>query len=166
MIRSLFVVLPLALSLAENVPEVKPDPMAGLKVNDTSSTWSNFVYCKCGLTCAKQMGSWYVFNLGQSCACAPCPGENATVATAPTAALRGNLGQAPDEKPTVSTESQKLKSLELAEADPSEEAAWEAAAVRGSNLLYCRCGKGCAYGRQLGLYTYYCFRYGCKPCPK
>ena len=28
-------------------------------------------------------------------------------------------------------------SLELAEADPSEEAAWEAAAVRGSNLLYC-----------------------------
>eukprot|EP00434_Breviolum_minutum_P034940 symbB.v1.2.030926.t1/scaffold3519.1/size65392/5 len=115
---------------------------------------------------AKQMGSWYVFNLGQSCACAPCPGENATVATAPTAALRGNLGQAPAEMPTGSTESQKLKSLELAEADPSEEAAWEAAAVRGSNLLYCRCGKGCAYGRQLGLYTYYCFRYGCKPCPK
>ena len=54
------------------------------------------------------MGSWYVFNLGQSCACAPCPGENATVTTVPTAALRGNLGQAPDEKPTVSTESQKL----------------------------------------------------------
>ena len=54
------------------------------------------------------MGSWYVFNLGQSCACAPCPGENATDTTVPTAALRGNLGQAPDEKPTVSTESQKL----------------------------------------------------------
>ena len=31
----------------------------------------------------------------------------------------------------------KLKSLELAEADPSEEAAWEAAAVRGSKLAYC-----------------------------
>ena len=31
----------------------------------------------------------------------------------------------------------KLKSFELAEADPSEEAAWEAAAVRGSKLAYC-----------------------------
>ena len=66
MIRSLFVVLPLALSLAENVPEVKPDPMAGLKVNDTSSTWSNFVYCKCGLTCASQIASKYSLIVSSS----------------------------------------------------------------------------------------------------
>ena len=66
MIRSLFVVLPLALSLAENVPEVKPDPMAGLKVNDTSSTWSNFVYCKCGLTCASQIASKYSLIVSNS----------------------------------------------------------------------------------------------------
>ena len=52
------------------------------------------------------MGSWYVFNLGQSCACAPCPGENATV---PTAALRGNQGQAPDEKPETPTGSDAQK---------------------------------------------------------
>ena len=34
------------------------------KTNETSSTWSNFVHCKCGLSCVKQMGSWYIFNVG------------------------------------------------------------------------------------------------------
>eukprot|EP00435_Cladocopium_sp_Y103_P042513 s491_g11.t1 len=141
----------LLVSLAENVP------------NETSSTWKTaFIYCQCGLSCAKQLGSWYVFDLGTNCGCMACV-ENTT---SPTPALRGSdqgqvLPVGKTAEPETSETSQKLKSLNM-ERNPE---AWEAASVRGSKVLYCRCGYGCAYGRQLGMTTYYCFRYGCKPCP-
>eukprot|EP00913_Durusdinium_trenchii_P003110 g2874.t1 len=103
----------------------------------------------CGHTCAKQVGSWYVFDLYQSCACAPCDEEKAEAAEASA------VMPATEEKPEKTEKS--LKAMD-------KEGSWDAASLLGSNVLYCPCGPGCAYGRQLGMTTYYCFRYGCRPC--
>ncbi|CAJ1351880.1 unnamed protein product [Effrenium voratum] len=129
-----------------------------------NSSW-NFVYCNCGLSCVKQVDNWYIFNLGQACACNACPETNSTEAK-----LRGAkaVPSSPSSPPVPSAQS-KMASLE---AVPSTKSAptgskaktWDGATMPGSNLLYCQCGKQCVDGRMLGLYTYYCFRYGCKAC--
>ncbi|CAL1158406.1 unnamed protein product [Cladocopium goreaui] len=180
-LRSVSLLLLVVVGLAHETAPSKPDATAAVgPANETSSTWSNFVYCKCGLTCVKQMGSWYIFDLGQSCACQACPEEPADA----TGHLRGSQETAPKEIPsqenhetepkpaekpdaaehtkdTEGTETKlSLKSLKIAPSTENEDK-WEGASVSGSNMLYCKCGKKCAYGRQLGLYTYYCFRYGC-----
>lgn len=150
-LRSFSLLSLLLVSLAENV-------------NETSSWRTAFIYCHCGLSCAKQLESWYILDLGTNCGCMACVEENTTSPTNP--ALRGSdQGQdgqvlpVDNEEPQTSETSEKLKSLNMASPE-----AWEAASV-GSKVLYCRCGYGCAYGRQLGMTTYYCFRYGCRPCP-
>ena len=99
------------------------------------------------------MGSWYIFDLGQSCACQACPEESPA-----TGHLRGKQEAVPVDTPkeenhetepkpaekpeaaehtkdTVSTET-KLKSLESAPSTENEDK-WEGASVRGSNMLYC-----------------------------
>lgn len=183
-LRSVSLLLLVVVGLAHETAPSKPDATAAVgPANETSSTWSNFVYCKCGLTCVKQMGSWYIFDLGQSCACQACPEEPADA----TGHLRGSQETAPKEIPsqenhetepkpaekpdaaehtkdTEGTETKlSLKSLKITPSTENEDK-WEGASVSGSNMLYCKCGKKCAYGRQLGLYTYYCFRYGCNAC--
>lgn len=109
------------------------------KTNETSSTWSNFVHCKCGLSCVKQMGSWYIFNVGQSCACDACPDEASSGNLRGKAA--GNTDEASlpkdhsEEVAKESSETKNLKSIPI----PSEsfEKTWDSAMVPGTNLLYC-----------------------------
>ena len=102
------------------------------------------------------MGSWYIFDLGQSCACEACPEESADA----TGHLRGSQETAPKEIPsqenhetepkpaekpeaaehtksTEGTESKlSLKSLKIAPSTENEDK-WEGASVSGSNMLYC-----------------------------
>ena len=87
------------------------------------------------------MGSWYIFDLGQSCACEACA-ESADA----TGNLRGKQepetapAAIPDAAHTKDAESAetgvKLKSLS-APVPQSNEDKWEGASVRGSNMLYC-----------------------------
>ena len=102
------------------------------------------------------MGSWYIFDLGQSCACQACPEEPADA----TGHLRGSQETAPKEIPsqenhetepkpaekpdaaehtkdTEGTETKlSLKSLKIAPSTENEDK-WEGASVSGSNMLYC-----------------------------
>ena len=199
-------------------PEMPQMPVAHVpnSTSDGNSTWNNFVYCQCGLSCVKQVGSWYIFNMGQSCACQACPEESGN--------LRGSERPSSSETPAKTSAEQSqgaaaesegslkgLKSLKSAAMPETEK--WDGANVKGTNLLYCnlgadafpfrgvmhlarkgwpseqplhmrissnkfvcpkwlnidpkkpgQCGKRCEDGRQLGLTTYYCFRYSCKPC--
>eukprot|EP00913_Durusdinium_trenchii_P035957 g33642.t1 len=66
-----------------------------------------------------------------------------------------NKGDHSEEVAKESSETKNLKSIPI----PSEslEKTWDSAMVPGTNLLYCACGKRCVDGRQLGLFTYYCF---------
>ncbi|CAJ1386720.1 unnamed protein product [Effrenium voratum] len=113
-----------------------------------NSSW-NFVYCNCGLSCVKQVDNWYIFNLGQACACNACPETNSTEAK-----LRGAkaVPSSPSSPPVPSAQS-KMASLE---AVPSTKSAptgskaktWDGATMPGSNLLFghelCK-ESGCAY---------------------
>mmetsp|Transcript_7753 Transcript_7753/g.9642 ORF Transcript_7753/g.9642 Transcript_7753/m.9642 type:complete len:146 (-) Transcript_7753:62-499(-) len=113
-----------------------------IEPNETTSifsrAWSNIIYCKCGVTCAKQLGDMYLFHLGQSCACneaSSCEASN----------LRGS--DTPKVQKVESTEKKvSLKSLQ-----------WEGASAK--NLLYCKCGRKCLDG-PVGA----CNRYGCQHC--
>ena len=101
------------------------------------------------------MGSWYIFDLGQSCACEACPEESADA----TGHLRGSQETAPKEIPsqenhetepkpaekpeaaehTKNTDAESklsLKSLKIAPSTENEDK-WEGASVSGSNMLYC-----------------------------
>lgn len=102
------------------------------------------------------MGSWYIFDLGQSCGCQACPEESADA----TGHLRGSQETAPKEIPsqenhetepkpaekpeaaehtkdTEGTETKlSLKSLKIAPSTENEDK-WEGASVSGSNMLYC-----------------------------
>ena len=110
--------------------------------NETSSTWSNFVHCKCGLSCVKQMGSWYIFNVGQSCACEACPEASSTSLRGKNAGSEASLPKDSQEPAQQSAESfekisenKNLKSMPI----PAEslEKTWDSAMVPGTNLLYC-----------------------------
>ena len=51
-LRSVSLLLLVVVGLAHETAPSKPDATAAVgPANETSSTWSNFVYCKCGLTC-------------------------------------------------------------------------------------------------------------------
>ena len=77
-LRTLSFLVLVVVGLADKAPVPAKKPVQPMGVNETQSTWNNFVYCKCGLSCEQQMGSWYIFNIGQSCACQICPDTNAT----------------------------------------------------------------------------------------
>ena len=101
----LVLVLP-SLVATEPVSEGAPEDLA-------ESSWNNFLYCKCGLSCqleeaswfAKsvrlgpwsstpivpepspaQIGSWHVFTLGSACGCLECPEH--TAPTPPSGEVR------------------------------------------------------------------------------
>ena len=147
-LRALSLILVAAAAVAEDVNEVpKGNEMPQMPVahvpnstSDGNSTWNNFVYCKCGLSCVKQVGSWYIFNMGQSCACQACPEESGN--------LRGSERPSSSEAPAKTSveqsegsakegeESKKgLKNLKSAVMPESEK--WDGANVKGTNLLYC-----------------------------
>ncbi|CAJ1399734.1 unnamed protein product [Effrenium voratum] len=132
------------------------EPSAGPGEN----SW-NLVYCNCGLSCVKQVDNWYIFNVGQACACNACPEAKSTEPK-----LRGATGvpSSPSSPPVPSAQAKMALEAVPKESAPtgSKAKTWDGATMPGSNLLYCQCGKQCVDGRMLGLYTYYCFRYGCK----
>jgi len=128
---------------------------------DETSTWSNFVHCKCGVACAEQLGSWYMFDIGQSCACEACPDSGH---------LRGShedLQTASGEKKMhtelVESSEPKVKVSQSLQSS-AENKKWDGASVRGTNLLYCKCGKACSDLRQTGANTFYCYNYACREC--
>ena len=116
------------------VPPKKPlQPLQPTIVNETQMTWNNFVYCKCGVSCAEQKGSWYIFSIGRSCACQICPDTNAT------ANLRGSdVTNAPldaDQHEAKANVQEGAKSLRS--SLPGSQDTWDSAHVPGTNLLYC-----------------------------
>eukprot|EP00435_Cladocopium_sp_Y103_P015508 s1016_g3.t2 len=107
--------------------------------------WGNFVFCKCGLTCETQPGTFF----GQSCACHAC--TNGTIGN--STGLRGALN---------STSKLSLQSLQ----GPAVRSGWSPSSGT-PQILECRCGRYCSYGRQLGGGrggTYFCFVFACRPC--
>ena len=133
-----FLVL-LVVGLADKAPVPPKKPLQPMGVNETQSTWNNFVYCKCGLSCEQQMGSWYIFNIGQSCACQICPDTNAT------ANLRGSdVTNAPldaDQHEAKANVQEGAKSLRS--SLPGSQDTWDSAHVPGTNLLYCPWSRSC-----------------------
>ena len=140
---------------------------------DETSTWSNFVHCKCGVACVKQLGSWYMFDIGQSCACEACPesghlrGSHEDLqAASEENKMQTELVEKPDaaekSRSTESSESKVKVSQSLQSS--AENKKWDGASVRGTNLLYCKCGKGCTDLRQTGKNTFYCYNYACRQC--
>ena len=132
-LRTLSFLVLVVVGLADKAPVPAKKPVQPMGVNETQSTWNNFVYCKCGLSCAQQMGSWYIFNIGQSCACQICPDTNAT------ANLRGSdVTNAPldaDQHEAKTNVHEGAKSLRS--SLPGSEDTWDSAHVAGTNLLYC-----------------------------
>ena len=129
----------------------------------SNTTWHNFVYCNCGLSCVKEMGSWYIFNVGKSCGCEVCEETNANLrGSEPSSgeeplspvkhetsggaknpeSLKSSPGMAAEhessESSVSSEEGKSLKSLKSSSL-PLEEttAGWDGARVPGTNLLYC-----------------------------
>ena len=148
-LRALSLILVAVAAVAEDVQDVPKGPempqMPVAHANSTSggnSTWNNFVYCKCGLSCVKQVGSWYIFNMGQSCGCQACPEESGN--------LRGSERPSSSEAPAKTSAEQSqgsagseeglkgLKSLKSAAMPETEK--WDGANVKGTNLLYCNLG--------------------------
>ena len=132
-LRTLSFLVLVVVGLADKAPVPAKKPVQPVGVNETQSTWNNFVYCKCGLSCEQQMGSWYIFNIGQSCACQICPDTNAT------ANLRGSdVTNAPldaDQHEAKTNVQEGAKSLRS--SMPGSEDTWDSAHVPGTNLLYC-----------------------------
>ena len=132
-LRTLCILVLVVAGLADKTPVPAKKPVQPMGVNETQSTWSNFVYCKCGVSCEQQMGSWYIFNIGQSCACQICPDTNAT------ANLRGSdVTKAPldaEQKEAKTNIEEEAKSLRS--SMPGRGDTWDSAYIPGSNLLYC-----------------------------
>ena len=107
------------------------EPSAGPGEN----SW-NLVYCNCGLSCVKQVDNWYIFNVGQACACNACPEANSTEAK-----LRGAKGvpSSPSSPPVPSAQSKMALEAVPTESAPtgSKAKTWDGATMPGSNLLYC-----------------------------
>ena len=78
----------------------------------------NLIHCPCGATCQKDLGTWHIFNVGQSCMCGACSSQ---------ANLRGSVPQA-----TPPAEEKQTEATEFLD--------WDSGMVPSSNLLYCRCG--------------------------
>eukprot|EP00434_Breviolum_minutum_P022246 symbB.v1.2.019632.t3/scaffold1616.1/size109294/8 len=141
---------------------------------DETSTWSSFIHCKCGVACAKQLESWYMFDIGQSCACESCPesghlrGSHEDLqAASEEKKVQTELVEKPDAaEKSRSTESSepKVKVSQSLQSSAENEKKWDGASVRGTNLLYCKCGKGCTDLRQTGRNTFYCYNYACRQC--
>ena len=132
-LRTLSFLVLVVVGLADKAPVPPKKPVQPMGVNETQSTWNNFVYCKCGVSCVEQKGSWYIFNIGQSCACQICPDTNAT------ANLRGSdVNKAPldaeqnEAKTSVQEGAQSLRS-----SMPGRGDTWDSAYIPGTNLLYC-----------------------------
>ncbi|OLQ11910.1 Phthiocerol synthesis polyketide synthase type I PpsA [Symbiodinium microadriaticum] len=153
----LVLVLP-SLVATEPVSEGAPEDLA-------ESSWNNFLYCKCGLSCqleeaswfAKsvrlgpwsstpivpepspaQIGSWHVFTLGSACGCLECPDVQVAArqpAEVPKQPLDGDAAVAQAIGAEVSAPNTKLR------------ATWDSAHMKSANLLFCRCGKHRAKGR-------------------
>mmetsp|Transcript_147234 Transcript_147234/g.208898 ORF Transcript_147234/g.208898 Transcript_147234/m.208898 type:complete len:160 (-) Transcript_147234:73-552(-) len=128
---------------------------------DETSTWSSFIHCKCGVACAKQLESWYMFDIGQSCACEAC---------VESGHLRGShedLQTASEEKKmhTELVESSEPK-VKVSQTFPSsaENKKWDGASVRGTNLLYCGCGELCIDLRKVDENTFRCHNWACNSC--
>lgn len=97
-----------------------------------TTAWDHFLYCKCGLTCATQKGSWYIFQIEQSCACAAC--SNATALRgSPTQSQPSGMSQS-EETGTSDMGDAALKSLPV---DVPDDESWDSAHVPGSKVLYC-----------------------------
>ena len=132
-LRTLSFLVLVVVGLADKAPVPPKKPVQSTIVNETHTTWNNFVYCKCGVSCVEQKGSWYIFNIGQSCACQICPDTNAT------ANLRGSdVNKAPldaeqnEAKTSVQEGAQSLRS-----STPGRGDTWDSAYIPGTNLLYC-----------------------------
>ena len=132
-LRTLSFLVLVVVGLADKAPVPPKKPVQSTIVNETHTTWNNFVYCKCGVSCVEQKGSWYIFNIGQSCACQICPDTNAT------ANLRGSdVTNAPldaDQHEAKTNVQEGAKSLRS--SMPGSEDTWDSAHVPGTNLLYC-----------------------------
>ena len=124
------------------VPLGVKTPTSVHSINSTdgiSSAWSNFVHCKCGFSCAKELGSWYIFSVGQSCSCDACPDANTTAMLRGTnrGALLGTSSlkkQSQDAQPVP-----EQQTSEKQENPPTveREMTWDSAHMPGTNLLYC-----------------------------
>eukprot|EP00437_Effrenium_voratum_P061770 CAMPEP_0181494662 /NCGR_PEP_ID=MMETSP1110-20121109/51909_1 /TAXON_ID=174948 /ORGANISM="Symbiodinium sp., Strain CCMP421" /LENGTH=171 /DNA_ID=CAMNT_0023622125 /DNA_START=73 /DNA_END=589 /DNA_ORIENTATION=+ len=116
---------------AEAVEAAKQGEQSGPGEN---SSW-NFVYCNCGLSCVKQVDNWYIFTVGQACACNACPETNATEAK-----LRGTkvVPSSPSSPPVPSAQSKMAPEAVPTESAPtgSKAKTWDGASMPGSNLLY------------------------------
>ena len=120
----------------------------------SNTTWHNFVYCNCGLSCVKEMGSWYMFNVGKSCGCEMCEEANANlrgsepssgntespvnhessgVAKSPES-LKSSPGIPAEHESSEEGKSLKSSSLPLEKTSTAD---WDGARVPGTNLLYC-----------------------------
>ena len=131
-LRTLSYLVLVVVGLADEVP-VPTKPVQAMGANETSS-WNNFVYCKCGLSCVQQMGSWYIFNIGQSCACQMCPEANSTANLRGTDVTNKPVDAQPEEKTAHANVEEGATSLR---SMPNNEETWDSAHVQGTNLLYC-----------------------------
>ena len=123
------------------VPLGVKTPTSVHSINSTdgiSSAWSNFVHCKCGFSCAKELGSWYIFSLGQSCSCNTCPTTNTT------AMLRGTISskqsQAAESRESSETCENQRSSLGQPTAPAVAEmtqTTWDNDYLHGFNFLRC-----------------------------
>ena len=140
---------------------------------DETSTWSNFVYCKCGVACAKPLGSWYMFEIGQSCACEACPesahlrGSHEEQAASGEKKMQTQLVEKPvAAEKSRSTESSepKVKVSPTLSSSAENKKKWDGASVRGTNLLYCGCGELCIDLRKVDENTFRCHNWACNSC--
>ncbi|CAE7429160.1 unnamed protein product [Symbiodinium natans] len=146
-LRSFVAVALLAVVVAEDIPQLPATALEALP----QSFWDNFVYCKCGLSCAEKDGS-----IGKACGCLVCPESNGT-------SLRGSQPSHADQKSAVSAEIEQVPARQGTPQVPEKSFAsgWDLPSV---SPVSCPCGKYCAKGRILGLWNYWCFRYECKTC--
>lgn len=127
-LRTLSFFVLVVVGVAEEGAQNGPTPVSQSAVPGNETQWSNFVYCKCGLSCVQELGSWYIFNVGQSCSCEICPETNST-------ALRGSVSaESKDTDSKVPVNAEGAKSLRTLPSNPET---WDSAHIPGSNLLYC-----------------------------
>ncbi|CAE7633683.1 unnamed protein product [Symbiodinium sp. CCMP2456] len=87
-LRSVVALALVAFAVTEDIPQDAAPALEALP----QSFWDNFVYCKCGLSCAEKDGS-----IGKACGCRVCPESNGT-------SLRGSQPAHAGEKAAVSAE--------------------------------------------------------------
>eukprot|EP00439_Symbiodinium_sp_Y106_P079719 s344_g18.t1 len=85
-LRSVVALALVAFAVTEDMPQDAAPALEALP----QRFWDNFVYCKCGLSCAEKDGS-----IGKACGCLVCPESNGT-------SLRGSQPPHADEKAAAS----------------------------------------------------------------